>query len=373
MADEPRIAPMYYLAVILSLLGFLRQAMALMKQARELEAKATNALARGMCSFVGAWPLTVCRDTEQVRRNIGVLEAIARDHRLSFFQAAATTLRAWLALEQGQPDEAVSLYQQGLDAFAAAGMRLGIPNHKAVQARALAACGYVEQAQGLIEEAIVEAERSAERWCEPDLWRLKAEILLCGRHRDVDQAQRTFEQALQRARAQGSVLFELRAATGLARLWAGQGRHAQAAQLLAPALDAIPEPMELPDIIEARTLLAELDGRCRTGVELGRSGRADAGQQEVRQRRDEDQRAQHVPDEHEGEQDAHVGLELDRRPGPGDHADGQRHADQRHHLAGEAQRVAVGFPERRARRAAARAGCSACRARSPHRCPRRAR
>ena len=52
MADEPRIGPMCYLAVTLSLLGFLKQAMALVKQARELEAKVTNGFARGMCTFV---------------------------------------------------------------------------------------------------------------------------------------------------------------------------------------------------------------------------------------------------------------------------------------------------------------------------------
>ena len=53
------------------------------------------------------------------------------------------------------------------------------------------------------------------------------------------------------------------------------------------------------------------------------------------------QRADHVPDEHEGEQDAHVGLELDRRPGPGDDAGGQRDADQRDDLAGELDRLGV--------------------------------
>src|SRR5262245_12547124 len=122
----------------------------------------------------------------------------------------------------------------------------------------LGTCGHAEQARDLIEKAIAESQRTQERWCEPDLWHVKAEILLCAPHADVDQAQGMFDRALHCARAQGSVLFALRAATGLARLWAGQGRHAQAAQLLAPALDAIPEPVEIRDIIEARALLAEL-------------------------------------------------------------------------------------------------------------------
>src|SRR6516164_2111169 len=43
----------------------------------------------------------------------------------------------------------------------------------------------------------------------------------------------------------------------------------------------------------------------------GGSAKAVSAQQEVGQRGDENERAEHVPQEHEGQQDPHVGLELD--------------------------------------------------------------
>src|SRR3989344_3429617 len=55
------------------------------------------------------------------------------------------------------------------------------------------------------------------------------------------------------------------------------------------------------------------DGGCVCGCRGDRRRTADmlVPEQEVRQRRDQGQGAEHVPQEHEGQQDAHVGLELD--------------------------------------------------------------
>ncbi|MCY1313553.1 hypothetical protein D9M70_640860 [compost metagenome] len=69
-------------------------------------------------------------------------------------------------------------------------------------------------------------------------------------------------------------------------------------------------------------------------------------EQEVRQRRNQYQSGQHVPDEHEGQQQAHVGLELDGRPHPGHHADRERHAHQGHRLAGELNGLSIGILQR---------------------------
>ena len=64
--------------------------------------------------------------------------------------------------------------------------------------------------------------------------------------------------ALDLARATSARGWELRLATSLARLWAGQGRVDEARRLLAPVYDAFTEGFDLPDLRDARALLAEL-------------------------------------------------------------------------------------------------------------------
>ena len=75
---------------------------------------------------------------------------------------------------------------------------------------------------------------------------------------DVGDAEVNFLDAIALARHQSAKLFELRAATSLARLWRDQGKIAEAQSLLAPIYDWFTEGFDAPDLIEAKALLDEL-------------------------------------------------------------------------------------------------------------------
>jgi predicted ATPase len=71
----------------------------------------------------------------------------------------------------------------------------------------------------------------------------------------------TVSQGLSIAQEQEAKLWELRAATSLARLWGEEGRHAEARDLLAPVYAWFTEGFDTPDLKEAKALLDELDER----------------------------------------------------------------------------------------------------------------
>src|SRR4029077_6263282 len=103
-----------------------------------------------------------------------------------------------------------------------------------------------DQARRCIGEAMALAEASGERWFDAEIYRIAGEIELGSSERKGPHAQRYFEQALDVARAQQARSLELRAATRLARLWRGQGRHTETRDLLArgfarvtPGIDAL--------------------------------------------------------------------------------------------------------------------------------------
>ena len=109
-----------------------------------------------------------------------------------------------------------------------------IPSLLSVLAKVHAELGQFDEARRCIGEAIALGKASGERWWEAEFHRTAGEIELMSPERDAVQAQTSFERALETARAQQARSFELRAATGLARLWRYQGRHAEARSLLAP-------------------------------------------------------------------------------------------------------------------------------------------
>jgi len=75
---------------------------------------------------------------------------------------------------------------------------------------------------------------------------------------DPAKTEDSFRTALAIAREQGTRGYELRAATSLARLWAEQGRRAEARELLAAVYGSFTEGFDTPDLKEAKALLDAL-------------------------------------------------------------------------------------------------------------------
>jgi hypothetical protein len=84
---------------------------------------------------------------------------------------------------------------------------------------------------------------------------LQAELLRLGNR--SDEARASFEAALELARRQGALSFELRAATGLARLLRDGGQDAAAQPLLRGVYARFTEGFESRDLALARSLLVE--------------------------------------------------------------------------------------------------------------------
>jgi len=110
-----------------------------------------------------------------------------------------------------------------------------------------------------IEEAIVRSERTEERWLFAELLRVKGETLLWRRvPAAAAEAESHFRRALDLARQQNALSWELRAATSLARLWREQARGKAAHELLASVYDRFTEGFTTADLRAAKSLLEEL-------------------------------------------------------------------------------------------------------------------
>jgi predicted ATPase len=89
----------------------------------------------------------------------------------------------------------------------------------AALAQGLAEAGEMTRARGVIDEALEQANRGEEYWCMAELLRIKGEIvLLDGAPNAAGKAETYFLQALDLARRQEALSWELRAATSLAKL-----------------------------------------------------------------------------------------------------------------------------------------------------------
>lgn len=97
-----------------------------------------------------------------------------------------------------------------------------------------------------------------ERFYEPELYRLKGELLLALSPQNQAEAEVCYRQAVEAARRQSARSLELRAVRSLSRLWQRQGKRQRACQLLVERYGWFTEGFETPDLQEARALLDEL-------------------------------------------------------------------------------------------------------------------
>ena len=123
-------------------------------------------------------------------------------------------------------------------------------------AEALGAAGQVEQGLVAIDEALARSERTEARWCMAELLRIKGDLVLQeGRPKSAETAEGHFLKALDWARRQGALSWELRTATSLSRLWHDQGRTQEAHRLLAPIYDRFTEGFATADLRAAEALI----------------------------------------------------------------------------------------------------------------------
>ena len=160
--------------------------------------------------------------------------------------------------EGGAAETGIAELRQGLAANEAMGIQLHTPSFLGLLAGLYIGIGNSGEALRLLDEALARVDRLEERWFEADLHRLKGEALLALSPERAAEAEACYHQALAVARDQGARLWELRAATSLARLWRDQGRRAEARDLLAPVYGWFTEGFDTADLKDAKALLDEL-------------------------------------------------------------------------------------------------------------------
>jgi predicted ATPase len=172
-----------------------------------------------------------------------------------FFRTRSLIYRGWANIRQGELEDGLSLLREGSAAYRATGAEVWTPFHSALEAEAEALRGHADVASAILDEALRKSRARGENWFEAELVRRRG---LLFRDQDPAAAETLLLESIHIARGQKAKLWELRRASSLARLWAGAGRSAEAAALLAPVHASYTEGFDIPDLKEVRELLKVL-------------------------------------------------------------------------------------------------------------------
>jgi predicted ATPase/DNA-binding winged helix-turn-helix (wHTH) protein len=247
-----------YLARTQWLLGLPDQAMRT-AETSVVEARATNhAITLGLTLLGAACPIALwVGDLAAAEDYAGMLLADSTRYALPRWRVFGRCYQGMIAIRRGDVSAGLALIRAAFGEPAAAG---SAPRLIAFLISAVS--GHVGQiADGLpaLEEAIIRSELTEERWLNAELLRVRGELcLLRGGPGATAAAEGCFQHALDWARRQGALSWELRAATSFARMLRDQSCSAEASALLQPIYYRFTEGFDTADLRAANTLLDNL-------------------------------------------------------------------------------------------------------------------
>jgi adenylate cyclase len=143
---------------------------------------------------------------------------------------------------------------QGIEAWRATGSETYRAYSLALLADAHRRCGRADDALAALAEADRATAETGERLCEPEVHRLRGELLA---GRSAGAAETAFRSAVVAARGQQAHALHLRAAVGLGRFLRDRGRVAEARAVVAEAVGPADGLRDAPEMLEAKALLRE--------------------------------------------------------------------------------------------------------------------
>jgi predicted ATPase len=187
--------------------------------------------------------------------------AQAKRHSLAPYLISGTGIKGEIAIRRNQAEAGVSMLRDSLETLQRGRYLRRMTIFCCTLADGLVSMGRHDEALATIDEAITRGERDGELVAMPEMLRIKGEIMACLPDAKLQMAEAMFLWSIDLARSQGALSWELRGTTSLARLWYRQGRLTDAAQQLAAVHGRFTEGFATADLVAARLLLDELDGR----------------------------------------------------------------------------------------------------------------
>ncbi len=198
-------------------------------------------------------------DVERAEGTARELVTVASEHTLPMWLAWGRTMHGWALLERGLAEEGMAEITLGLAGAEVAHSSVMKIHFLSQLGETFGRLGYVSEGVTMVEEGFADLEPTDERVSEAELHRSRGLLHLAGEGESL-MAEACFRRGIEVARRQQALLLELRSATALAELLAGEGRAGEARVLLEDVIGRFTQGLGTPVLQNASDLLERIRG-----------------------------------------------------------------------------------------------------------------
>lgn len=271
--QDPGVASLSYLAMVVWLLGYPDRALTRATEAVSLAEELNHPLSISWALNYQAGIHRFRREKQACYEQTQAAVRLATAYGLPFWITMGEMVQNWADTTPGQAEKRINHILRSLASWRAMGTEIGRSNYLGLLAELYLEADQPDTALEVVADALDAVGQTGEAWYEAELYRLKAECLLAQKvqgsrfkvqsqrrkrlRTDFSEAEACLQQALAIARSQEARALELRAAVSLGRLWERQGKLDEARPLLTTLCQGFEEGRETADWQDANGLITK--------------------------------------------------------------------------------------------------------------------
>ena len=249
-----------FLARILWLQGFPDRAILLVDE--EVAAAISKRETLSLCQTLvqGACPLAILvGDLEKLQYFVGLLLHHSTKNALEFWLTWGRCFDGVLDIRRGELSEGLAKLRAALADLRAIDYGVYYIVFLGEYAEALGKAGRAAEALDAIQQALGRCRQNEEGWYLAELLRIEGELLFSsGGEGAIEAAEASFRGAMEVARGQETLSWELRAALSLARIWVIERRRTEALALISPLFGRFTEGFSTADFRASKQIMDDL-------------------------------------------------------------------------------------------------------------------
>lgn len=257
---DQRLAARITLARVLWLQGYADQALREIENTVDAACALHHTLTLAYVLSDAACPVSLMiGDLDLAERYTEMLRQRTRTHSLDVWSSYADGFAGEILIRRGDHASGLDRLRRAIETLDRANFILYQTAFLASLAQGLQAAGHTLGALDAVEQAISQCDRTGEAWLLPELHRIRGEIQVHVPEADVAAAgEASLLYALEIARRQKALAWELRTAISLSKHWHRSGRSTDASGLIAAVLQKATEGFATPDYHAATALLMDI-------------------------------------------------------------------------------------------------------------------
>jgi class 3 adenylate cyclase/predicted ATPase len=256
--QDPKVSALCPVALVYWHRGYPERGLQTVRQAQIIARAESHPYSQTFAVGFTSWIHLYRGEAGLAKESAATTVSLATDHGFPLWLGFGRVTEGRALAQLGQLEKGIDLIYEGMSLLESIDTELQLTFLLALLARTQRELGHIQQALATVDDALKRVGRTTERYFEPELYRLRGELLQESGDAYLADARTCFERGIEVAREQTAKSWELLATTSLARLLKKQGRRSEAREMLAEIYNWFTEGFDTADLKEAKALLEGL-------------------------------------------------------------------------------------------------------------------